>query len=184
MTATPPERQPARTSRSARSPRRTHAADWLDRTDAIDLRRARDAQAADRVILRADWLPSPDRALVLAVLRDGQSVAALARIQRTNPRTLRRRLAAAVARLSDDRTAFVATHAASMPRTRALVARGLYLRGQTLRAIADAHALSLHTVRAHRQAIDGMYEAWRAAGRPAPASRDGAPHTLPDRSWQ
>lgn len=161
--------------------RRTRPTPWLDTlAGAMDLRRPRDAEAAQRVIDRADWLGPSDKALVLAVLRDGLPVSDLARVQESCPRSLRRRLAAAVARLTDDRTVFVARHltaiAAANP-TRARVARAFYLQGQTMRAIAKAHKLSLHTVRAHRLAVEGMYEAARSAPTTNTAPR-------PDRTWR
>ena len=162
--------------------RRTRPTPWLDTVaGGLALRRPRDADAAQQVVDRADWLNPSDRALVLAVLRDGQSVSALARVQEGCPRSLRRRLGAAVARLTDDRTVFVARHlgaiAAANP-TRARVARAFYLHGLTMRAIATAHKLSLHTVRAHRLAVEGMYEASRAEPKSPAATRQ------PDRTWR
>lgn len=157
--------------------RRTRPSAWLDTmAGGLDLRRPRDAEAARQVVDRADWLSPPDRALVLAVLRDGQAVTDLARVLEGNPRALRRRLGAAVARLTDERTVFVARHLpaieAASP-TRARVARAFYLQGQTMRAIALANRLSLHTVRAHRLAVEGMFEAARSN-----------PPAHPDRSWR
>jgi transposase-like protein len=159
--------------------RRTKSSPWLDTLGGgLDLRRTGDAAAADRVVDRADWLDGPDRALVLAVLRDGLSVADLARIQDACPRALRRRLGAAVARLSDPRAVFVARNLAAIGAaspTRARVARAYYLHGRPMRAIARTHNLSLHTVRAHRTAIEGMFAGATAANEHTPR---------PDRAWR
>ncbi len=170
----PDHAEPTRTARTA--PRRTVSADWLDQTTGVDLRRPRDRQAADRLVLRADWLAPADRDLVLAVLRDGQTIAALARLHHADPRLLRRRFAALVARLLDERTAFVARTLPTLRGTRARVAKAFYLHGRTLRAIADEHNLTLHVVRAHRQAIEGLYEAARNNPR---AWRDAQPNAQP-----
>jgi lambda repressor-like predicted transcriptional regulator len=188
-----PNQQPEKTIRRPR--RRTYTAAWLDDLGHLDLRRPRDSEAADRIIQRAEWLGPSDRALVLAVFREGISVTALARAHDACPRTLRRRLAAAVARLNDDRTAFVIAHTTAMPGmpgvsgqpaitgVRARIARALYLHGSTMRALADDLQLSLHTVRAHRQAVDALYEAWkhRAATHATHATQKP---TTPDRSWR
>ncbi|MCC5822896.1 MAG: hypothetical protein LAT64_04775 [Phycisphaerales bacterium] len=158
-----PVRKPTRPSEHAPAParRRTVASASLDRTSPLDLRKHRDAEAAGLLVLRADWLSPADRALVVAVLRDGQSVAAMARATGMDPRSLRRRFAQAASRLLDDRTVFVARLLPSLTGTRARVARAFYLEGRSLRAIANEQRLGLHTVRAHRQAIEGMYEASR-----------------------
>ncbi len=167
-----PQRTPSPDAPGPRTARRVHAADWLDRLAPIDLRRPREGAAAELALSRADWLGPEDRALVEAVLRDGVCVTTLARAAGAEPRALRRRFAALVNRLLDERTAFVARAIPAMSATRAKVARGCFLRGQTQREVARANRLSLHTVRAHRQAIQALYE----------LARDGA--TNIDRTWR
>lgn len=143
----------------------------------IDLRRARDPRFCDRVVARAKWLPEPDRTRVLAVFRDGVSVAALARAgdpasdghdDASDARIMRRRIAKAVARVLDGRAEFVATRLEAWPATRAAVAREIFLNGCSLREAARRCGTSLYAVRVHRDAVEGMYEtefALRAAQR-------------------
>ncbi len=152
---------------------------WLDRLTPLDLRRPRDTQPVDLILARVDWLAPAERDLVLTVLRDARSISAIARDTGANPRVLRRSFAGAVARLLDERTVYIA---ATLPRLRGLrakVARAHYLQGQTLRAIADADRASLHAVRAHRVAIESLYDAYRNRRKP----RAPIP-TTPDRSWR
>lgn len=190
--------QPDHDHQTPRRPRRrTYAAAWLDELGALDLRRPRDAEAADRVIHRAEWLGPADRALVLAVFRDGMTVTALARANDACPRTLRRRLHAAVSRINDDRAAFVVAQTTAMPAVsgtpsppaitgvRARIARSIYLHGCTMRALADTLDLSLHTVRAHRQAVDALYDAWKHQGAAVTTitPRPTKPAS-PDRTWR
>jgi len=159
---------------------------WLDRLTPLDLRRARDAQPVDRVLARADWLAPAERDLVLAVLADARPIAQIARDTGANPRVLRRSFAGAVARLLDERTVFVASTLPRLRGLRARVARAHYLQGQTLRAIAQADGSSLHAVRAHRVAIESLYDAYRSRRQPRPATPTASPSnpTLPDRSWR
>ncbi len=152
---------------------------WLDRLTPLDLRRPRDTQPVDLILARVDWLAPPERDLVLTVLRDARSISAIARDTGANPRILRRTFAGAVSRLLDERTVYIA---ATLPRLRGLrakVARAHYLQGQTLRAIADADRASLHAVRAHRVALESLYDAYRSRRQP----RASIPST-PDRSWR
>lgn len=184
--------QPDHAHQPARRPRRrTYAAGWLDDLGHLDLRRPRDAEAADRVIHRADWLGPSDRALVLAVFRDSMSVTDLARAHDTCPRSLRRRLAAALARINDDHAPFVIAHTTTqlgppaITGVRARIARAVYLQGRSMRAIADDLGVSLHTVRAHRQAVDALYDAWKHQGSPvASLTKPANPNRSPDRTWR
>lgn len=164
-----PANNPVQTRPTAR---RTLPSGWMDH-HALDLRLTqRDPETTRLVLLRVAWLTPEDRALVQAVLRDDHSIAALARMSRQDPRTLRRRFAAAVARVLDERTAFVARTLPTLTGARARVARAFYIEGRTLRDIATEHNLGLHTVRAHRQAIEGLFE---ASLNPSPT---------PDRAWR
>ena len=172
-----PARPPAPPSTGPRARRGSTPTPWLDRASPVDLRKALDAEAAERIALRASWLAPADRSLVLAVVRDGHSLAGLARATGRDQRALRRRFARSVSRLLDERTAVVARALPTMGRARAGVARVFYLEGRTLREAADELGLGLHTVRAHRQAIEGVIEAARRADAPDRRWRhaEGAP---------
>lgn len=154
----------------------TRTASWLgDRSDQFDLRRTRDDRTADRVVSRAEWLPEPERSLILSVFRDGTPVATLARVREGDPRTLRRRVARAASRLLDDRAAFVALRMHAWPPPRQRVARAIFHHGVSLRQAARDTGLTLHAVRTHRDAILGLFEAESARH----AKGSGV-----DRSWR
>lgn len=154
------------------------AADWLGGVaGSVDLRRARDAGMTERVLARAGWLESGERTLVEAVFRDGRSVAALARAAGREPREMRRLVARAVERLLDDRAAFVARRMGDWPAARARAAREIFLNGCSLREASRRLGISLHSTRVHRDAVEGMYEAERAALKRA--QRTGL-----DRGWR
>lgn len=145
----------------------TQTASWLgDRSGAIDLRRSIDDRTAETVVNRAGWLEEPERAMVLAVFRDGLSAAEVARIRGEEPRLVRRSVSKAAARLLEPIAAYVAARAEDWPTPRARVARSIYHHGRSMRETARVQGLSLYTVRTHRDAIEGVYEMERAqAGR-------------------
>jgi hypothetical protein len=155
-------------------PRACRPVEWLatPSTVDIDLRKGRDSALADRLVARADWLPNPEAALVLAVFRDGVPLATLARAQGVCDRLLRRQLGRAVSRLMDNRALFVATHARHWTPVMATVARFIYLQGCSMRETARRSGFSLHTVRETRLGIDALFDTWSTT-----------PST-PNRQWQ
>jgi len=158
----------------------TQTASWLgEHSSAIDLRRSIDDRTAQRIVARADWLSEPDRSLVLAVFGQGLSASAVARLRGEEPRLVRRRVARAAARVLDPRAAYVGARADAWPSARACVARAIFHHGCTLRETAAREGVSLHTVRVHRDAIEGMFESERDLLRRG----SDAPDT-PDRSWR
>jgi len=149
---------------------RTHTADWLDQSnDAIDLRKNLPDERIDTIRRRADWLDDPERALVLAMFRDGKPATEIAALAGIAPRQARRRIRRAVTRLFDPRFTYVVAHAASWSPTRRRVARALFQHGRSIRATARALELTIHEVRRHRDAICTRLDA----------------HTdTPDRAWR
>lgn len=125
---------------------------------SLDLRRTRDESLGATIAERARWLNEPDRTLVLAVFRDGVAAADLARIHGLPPRAIRRTVTRAAQRLLNPMAPFVARHAPDWTPTRARVARSIYIHGRSMRATADHAGLSLHAVRIHRDAIEGMFD--------------------------
>jgi DNA-directed RNA polymerase specialized sigma24 family protein len=158
----------------------TQTASWIgEHSAAIDLRRSVDDRTADRIVARADWLPEPDRSMVLAVFGEGLPAAAAARLRSEEPRLVRRRVAKAAARVLDARAPYVAARAGAWPPARARVARAIFHHGCTLRETARLVGISLYTVRVHRDAIEGMFESERAQHQ-----RTSKPAAGVDRSWQ
>ena len=134
-------------------PRRLPHNDVLDPIHLSDLRRRRDERAADVIVRRAAFLLPPDKALLLAVYRDGASAADLARLHRQDPRNLRRRIRALVQRVLGPRFVYVLRHRDRWTPTRAKVATACAVHGMTLREASSHLRVSLHTVRKHMDAV-------------------------------
>lgn len=146
----------------------------LDPAEAGDLRRRRRADDAERLVIRAQWLAEPDRALVEAVYRDGQTTVELARLLETDARRVRRRVKKLVGRLASPKAMFVAQHGERWSPMRRRVAIACVLHGRSLRESADELGLTLHTVRLHAHAIDALFEArpqTNRRGEPRPTTR-------------
>ena len=137
----------------------------IDPSAAWDLRRKRRRELVERLVERAELVGPPDRALVLAYYRDGQSAADIARLAGEPVRSLRRRLRRVVQRMLSPRFEFVAAHRHTWTPTRRRVAGACVLEGRTLRDTAERLGLSLHCVRRHHDAIQAMFEAEAGAGR-------------------
>ncbi|MEM9374184.1 MAG: hypothetical protein AAGA55_11120 [Planctomycetota bacterium] len=157
----------------------TRTASWLDdRSASIDLRRAIDDRTATTVVNRAEWLGESDRALVLAVFRDGLSATMVARLRGHDARQVRRLVARAAARVLDPLAVFVAVRSQEWSPARARVGQAVFHHGCSLRDSSSKLGLSLYTVRKHRDAIEHMFESERHG-----ATRDDASRR-PDRSWR
>lgn len=141
----------------------THDSERIfDPDEAHNLRRKRQRDTADTILARADFLPPPDRTLILAVYEDSRPVADLARMMGQDPRALRRRIRRLVQRMVSPRYAFVAARRDQWSSTRRRVATACVLHGLSLRAAADQLGLSHYTVRRHCQIIDALVEAARS----------------------
>lgn len=153
---------------------KTYQADWLDQVSTtIDLRHTQNAELADTIAIRAQHLVGPDQAFVLAMYRNGQSAAEIARLSNLDPRQVRRRIRNAITRLSDPTFIFVITHITNWSPTRRKVARSLFQAGYSIRQTADTLNLKVHQVRRHRTAILDLYIASNQHHTPAP-----------NRTWQ
>tara|TARA_R110002096_G_scaffold173781_2_gene347881 strand:- start:22781 stop:23275 length:495 start_codon:yes stop_codon:yes gene_type:complete len=153
---------------------KTYQADWLDQVStSIDLRRSQNTALADTITIRAQHLVGPDQAFVLAMYRDGQTAADIARLVQLDPRQVRRRIRNAITRLNDPTFIFVITHASNWSPTRRKVARALFQAGNSIRQTADSLNLKVHQVRRHRTAILDLY------------TESNQPHApAPNRTWQ
>lgn len=138
---------------------KVYQADWLDQLPSeIDFRHRCNTLLADQIITRSFHLKGPDRALVEAMFRDGQSATQIARLGNQDPRQVRRRIKLALNRLSDPVFIFVITHQSNWSSTRRKVAQSLFQAGFSIRQTAEQLELKVHQVRRHRAAILDLYQ--------------------------
>ncbi len=131
-----------------------YQADWLDQvSDGIDFRRKHDSALTDSIVTRAQHLKGNDKPLVLAMYRDGQTAAQIARLGNQDPRQVRRRIRRALSRMTDPVFIFVITHQTNWSTTRRKVAQSLFQAGCSIRQTANDLNLKMHQVRRHRAAI-------------------------------
>jgi len=131
----------------------------IDPILAADLRRRRSRDLTDLIVSRAEWLAPEDRALILAVYRDGSTAEDIARLSGQSPRTVRRRLRALVRRALSSLFEYVLRHRDDWSPTRRRVATACVLQGRTLREASKFLRLSLHTVRRQMEAVRALHEA-------------------------
>jgi DNA-directed RNA polymerase specialized sigma24 family protein len=130
-----------------------HSPDAIDPAIAADLRRSRERELSDLISMRARWLLPEDRALLLAVYRDGMQASDVATLRGESVRATRHRLRVLVQRVLDPTFLFVMRQRDSWPATRRRVATARFLQGRTLRACSKHLQLSLHAVRRHVEAV-------------------------------
>lgn len=134
----------------------------LDPGRVADLRRRVDREVADLLIARAPWVTPEERALVLAVYRDGLRLREFGAFAPCAPKTLRQRLKRAVTRMLSPRFAFVLMEREHWSPMRRRIADECVLRGRSMRETAGALGLSLHAVRRHMEFISAMESAREA----------------------
>lgn len=110
----------------------------------------------ERLIDRAQYLATTDRALLEQVYGQGTSLTAVARLMGQTPRTLQRRFAKIIQRVNNKEFVFVARHQALLSQPQRQVARKVVLQGKTLRQTAVESGLSLHQVRRHLQEVHAL----------------------------
>lgn len=125
---------------------------------STDLRRARKREALDRVVESSAVLPEAERALVLAVYRDGRTAVEIAALMREPPQRIRRRLKSIVRRLSNPRLAFVVAASGAWPERRRRIAWAVFAEGRSIRHVAHQEGLTLYAVRRHLHAIEALFE--------------------------
>ncbi|MFG0258404.1 MAG: hypothetical protein ACF8GE_10925 [Phycisphaerales bacterium JB043] len=134
----------------------------IDPIAAADLRRSRERELSDIIVMRASWLLPEDRALLLAVYRDGMQASDIARLRGESVRSTRHRLRVLIHRVLDPMYIFVLRHRDQWPATRRRVATARFLQGRSLRQCATHLQLSLHSVRRHVEAIHLLAETSRS----------------------
>lgn len=125
--------------------------------DATDLRRRRTRELAEIVVDHAQELRTEDRAVVMAIYRDGMTAQDVAELRREPARRIRQRVRRLVSRLLSDRFLFVLRERDGWPPRRQRVARACVLEGRSMRAAAEHLRMSLHGVRREMQVVDAMY---------------------------
>lgn len=124
-----------------------------------DLRRRLPPAMAERVVLRLDYLPEDERAILRSMFVDNRAVKELVPISGASERVLRRRVKRAIARVLGARFSFVLERRSSWTTTRRRVATLHYIDGRSVRETAEQTGLSLHAVRRHRDAIEALFGA-------------------------
>lgn len=117
----------------------------------------------ERVLMRASWLAPADRALVEQVLQRGVRPHQIAAIAGVTTRTIQRRLARLIQRLTDPDCEFILRHHRQWDKSAAEVAIAIWIRGLTFRQAADQLGMTLHGVRQQVQMIRGYLQAARNA---------------------
>lgn len=109
----------------------------------------------------AEHLVPDDGALIRAVYLDGKTIPEVARLRRTDPRTLRRRITRLVLHCHSSLFAFAAVHIGRMPPELVGVARLCLLQGRSAREAARLLQITIHTVRMRRLQIIAMHDGVR-----------------------
>ncbi len=132
----------------------------------IDLRRRVEPGLVDLILMRGEFLPRADRALLEAYFRRGVSVEDLAALDGRAPRTIRRRIAVLSDRVLDEMFVYVMRSRERFGPVRGRVAEAVFLWGQSRRVAASCLGMSLYTVRRHCDAVEELAQV-AGAGRAA-----------------
>ncbi len=145
-----------------RRPRRARVFEDADLAPA-DERRLEARRAAEAIVRRARFLRPDERALIEAVFAEGRTFPDIARLVRTRPDALRRRVRRALRRADTDLFRFVADRRRAWPPGTRRVATLWILEGHTLREVAARLGMTLYTVRKHADAVRALHAASRSA---------------------
>lgn len=116
-------------------------------------------ELAELVVQRAEFLPSEDRALLVAVFGDGRSVKEVAALMGVEARWLRRRVGRLTRRVASDRFIFVVRHRDSWPGVRRRLATACVVQGRSLRLAAAEVKTSLYNARKQMDAVQALLDA-------------------------
>ncbi len=122
----------------------------------------------ERVLMRASWLAPADRALVEQVLQRGVRPHQIAAIAGVTTRTIQRRLARLIDRLTDPDCEFILRHHRQWDKPAGDVAIAIWIRGLTFRQTAEQLGMTLHNVRQQVQMIRGYLQAARSTAHHSP----------------
>jgi DNA-directed RNA polymerase specialized sigma24 family protein len=119
----------------------------------------------ERVLALAGFLPEPERIMLEALLREGVSPHTLAKLRGTTTRTVHRRAAMLVRRVSSPAFAVAVAHDDAWDRVRAGAARMCVVEGLSVRVAASRLGVSLYAVRRELSRVHAMAEAMTLAER-------------------
>lgn len=130
-------------------------------------------QLAEQVLIRSAYLDPADRALLQQVLDKQVRCADVAVVAGRSTRTVQRRVAAMIRRLTDPAVVHILRHHRRWDPITAEVALAVCVRRWTLRQTADHLDLSLHQVRQHIERVKTLVEtsSAKATGPPNPRNR-------------
>lgn len=114
---------------------------------------------SDLLLLRCAWLDEADRELIEQVVGRGVRPSSIAAVTGVTPRAVQRRVTKLVDRLTDAEVLMVLRQHGRWPATTSSVALAVWVRGRTLRQVADELGLTLHEVRQHVQRTRGLLAA-------------------------
>ncbi len=110
----------------------------------------------ERILQRAEHLHESDRLVIEQVYARGMSITALARLTRTSPRKLQRRMVKLIRRLDSPIFLYVVRNRYHLPDETRRIAELAICRGQSMRRIATVTGMSLHHVRQQLQSLYAM----------------------------
>ena len=125
-------------------------------------------ELAEQILIRSAHLDPADRALLQQVLDKQVRCADVAAVAGRSTRTVQRRVAAMIRRLTDPAVVYILRHHRRWDPVTAQVALAVRVRHWTLRQTAQHLDLSLHQVRQHIERVKTLTEAYaaRATGPP------------------
>lgn len=113
---------------------------------------------AEKVVMRAEFLDSADRALLQAVFDRGITAAEIARAIGERPETMQRRVQRLVERLGSNPYQFVMQQLKDWPPCQQRVGESVFLRGLSHREASQHLGISLHRVRREVERIRSLYD--------------------------
>ena len=113
---------------------------------------------AEKVVMRAEFLDSADRALLQAVFDRGMTAAEIARATGEKPQSMRRRVQRLVERLGSNPYQFVMRQKKDWPPCQQKVGESVFLRGLSHRETSQLLGISLHSVRREVERIRSLYD--------------------------
>ena len=113
---------------------------------------------AEKVVMRAEFLDSTDRALLEAVFDKGITAAEIARTIGERPANMRRRVRKLVERLGSNPYQFVMRQLENWPPCQRRVGESVFLKGLSHREASQQLGMSLHKVRLEVERIRSLYD--------------------------
>lgn len=113
---------------------------------------------AEKVVMRAEFLDSADRALLQAVFDRGITPAEIARAIGERPEIMQRRVQKLVERLGSSPYQFVMRQIKDWPPCQQRVGESVFLRGLSHREASQHLGMSLHRVRREVERIRSLYD--------------------------